>query len=339
MAWRSLPVDVKDLDAHVNTSHGHVRIAVCISGGARTFTTALSLRTIKAAFSDFKHVNVDFFIWLTNNPLKGDRNSKNQSYPPVSNGEVRAAAAYLAHSTPFGTFVLNEVNFHTSPSCDFGEYTKLMRDQSDEDVVTRSTQTLFKREKCFELVRAAEEELKISLGKTWKYTNIVSIRPDIFFYGPLSNETIRTNIPLLPAPAHGSQVKYVNGHVPNGHVAFLPRNLADDYFYLGRPFRECTGVFQGALSQEIEIELIKQAFALEVTNTWTVVPYTLHRHVSKGKLCERVHTYRSNTRTDDISDWIKRCNNFVSWFFSRGITTGQIEYAILDYWKSQQALT
>ena len=329
---------VKVLDANANTSRGDVRVAVCISGAARTFSTALSLETIKAAFSYPNRADVDFFIWITNDPLRGDRNSKNRSYAVVSNGEVRRAAAYLARSTPFGSFVLNEANFHTSPTCDFGKYSKLRRDRSDEDVVTRSTQMLFKREKCFELVRTAEEELQIDRGRMWKYTTIVSIRPDIFFYGPVPSEAVMTNTPLLPAPAHGSAVKYANGHVPNNHIAFLPRNRADEYFYLARSFRTCTGVFQGPLGQEIEDELIKRAFALEVINTRTVVPYTLNRNVPKYRLCDRVAFYGSNIKEDDVSYWLKRCNEFVNWFSSSSMRTEQLKHVILHHWKSKDAI-
>jgi hypothetical protein len=141
------------------------RIAVCISGAARTLPQNLSFMTLASAFSQHDDIKVDFFSWLSNDPDKGDVNSKGHSFAAVSNGLVRARAAYFARLTPLGTYVLNEVNFQVNTKCDFGRYSSERFDQSDEDIITRMTQPLFKREKYFELVRAAEEEMSISAGK------------------------------------------------------------------------------------------------------------------------------------------------------------------------------
>jgi len=314
------------------------RIAVCISGAARTFSDDLSFSTIQAAFSTFPDIDFDFFCWLSNDPGKSDRNSKNHSYPSVSNGIVRSKASLLSRSSPYGTFVLNEVNFETSPMCDFGNYGKDLIDKSDEDVVTRTTQPLFKREKCFELILAAEEQIQIEYGSEWRYTTVVSLRPDMFFFGPLSRQALLTPIPLFPVPAHGSSITYPNGHIPNDHIVFLPRNHSELYFRMGRQFRECQGKFEGPLGLQLIVNLIIHTFPYASIDTETVVPYNLNRLGTPEGPCTRINFFKSNlnSKHNSLDRLLQQCETFVAWFVSTSFEKGKIQEYIIDFWNESE---
>ena len=315
------------------------RVAVCISGTARNFHEPLSLATIKAGFSTNQNIEVDFFTWITNDPRKGDTNSKNESYKPVSDGQIRSSALFLSRSSPHGTYVLNENNYKVSKTCNFGKFSSELFDRSDEDVITRQTQPLFKKEKCYGLILDAEEDISLTIGEAWQYTTIASIRPDIFFFSPVPNSVLLSSVPVFPPPAHGSAVAYPNGHIPNDHIAFLPRKHAEAYFHLGRPFRTCTGDFSGPLATTLITNLLVNTFAYDEINSTVVVPYNLNRLGTSEGLCVRVDFYEENgVDIDTVKYWRHTCDDFVSWFEKARYSAHQTGLAVEGtkrYWEGK----
>jgi hypothetical protein len=307
----------------------HDRVAVCISGEFRTMNEPLVLSTLRSAFLHVDGVGVDFFAWVTNDPEVVERNSKNKSYEQIGNGVVRSVLASLARQSCYGAFVLNEDNYRVSETCNFGDIAKKRADKSGESVLTRQSQPLLKRKKCFNLVRASEQEIQLSHGGKWTYKTVISLRPDNFFYQKLTRFHLLPQLPTFPPPAHGAP-KHEDRGIPNDHIAFLPREYAELYFSLGNRYLNCESadfVGPGTI-----IEAINYSFANFSVDVTSVVPYSLLRNEpDASKHCERVQHYRFNIPEAEALLWVRKCEAFISWYISNSEET--TEENILSFWQ------
>lgn len=323
------------------------RVAVCLAGAARTFTDPLSIETIIAAFASFEGIGVDFYCWLTNDPRVGvERNSKNATYLSVANGEVRAAATRLTRSSKYGSFALNELNFQTSRTCNFGTHAEERFDQSNESLLLRQTQPMFKREKCFESVVLAEQEIQNELGANWQYRTIISLRPDIFFFSEIRKELLLTQVPIFPAPAHGCS-RWRNGHVINDHLAFLPRGHAEKFFRMGKIHRTCVGNFSGSIAV---CDRIRELFENSDVDLSSVIPYNLNRRGSDTPysnhdegMCDRVRFFHQNLELSadaSSSPWVQQCTRFTAWFLSGDAVreTSRSSHDVRSFWRQNTAI-
>eukprot|EP00223_Ostreococcus_mediterraneus_P009065 CAMPEP_0179622956 /NCGR_PEP_ID=MMETSP0932-20121108/2000_1 /TAXON_ID=548131 ORGANISM="Ostreococcus mediterraneus, Strain clade-D-RCC2596" /NCGR_SAMPLE_ID=MMETSP0932 /ASSEMBLY_ACC=CAM_ASM_000582 /LENGTH=393 /DNA_ID=CAMNT_0021492103 /DNA_START=426 /DNA_END=1607 /DNA_ORIENTATION=- len=315
------------------------RVAVCLAGAARTFVEPLTFQTLIAALTAFDDVKIDFFSWLSNDPIKGDVNSKSAKYPAVRNGEVRRIAALFARSSNFGSFSLNEANYEPSSTCDFGVSAKKKFDRSTETVLKRQTDPMFKREKCFETIVAAEEEIQLQFGGDWRYKTIISLRPDIFFFSELKREQILPHAAIFPAPAHDGP-RWADGTGVNDHVAFLPRAEAENFFKMAQVYRDCNGTFHGAVNV---CSRIKEVFQNSIIDSTAVIPYSLNRLGTKSEgICDRVTHFKRNIQknTTKATQWRKQCLDFTSWFLSQNGTSvkvfGEMMREIHNFWKKNQ---
>lgn len=308
--------------------------AVCLSGAARTFTTSLSLETIKAALGTLDHL--DIFCVLTNDFLGKETNSKGVTYPPIDDDTIRLASDILTQRSKNGNCELRSPvdDEESIITCSFGAAGDKKFDLSEETAAVRQGSPLIKRNKCFQLILQTEKRISGQIGSDWTYDTIISLRPDIFFYRPLSLNHFSSKVPVFPAPAHtaplGPHVKYF----PNDHIAILPRAYAKKYFDLANIFLNCTSTSSD--SPHI-VDLISKYFSDVEIDVKTVVPYSLNRPGNDVDHCKRVTYYALNIEKRDAEFWRSECRNFITWFFAEG-QKGRNSVQVTNFWREQSGV-
>ena len=289
--------------------------AVCISGEARTFAMSLSMATIEAALNGPEEVSVDVFCYMTNS-MKGDWNSKGKQYDAVDDLTIQFASNSLTRHSKLGNCVLRRSVSSLKDqisSCNFGSKGEKMFDLSNETVAVRQGLPLLKRHRCFQLVLEAERMKSAQTGVAWTYDTVMSLRPDVFFFRPLTYEHFVPRMPIFPAPAHTAPAgAHIRGF-PNDHIAILPRFYADRYFNLAKTFTNCTG---GGAESPYIVDLIAKYFSVDEMDITSVVPYILNRPGRVVDHCERVAYYALNIGEGKTKVWKRICHEFISWFLS-----------------------
>lgn len=307
------------------------RAAVCFSGAVRTFTSKLSFSTIYAALNFQEGVEVDIFCLLTYDENRKEVNSKGMIYPYDDEESIKLTVDSLTKHNTFGNCIYEkgDLDLEKAVQCDFGAAGSRLIDRTGDRVDVRQGVPMLKRNMCYQMIVDAEKTISKQAGTDWTYASVISLRPDIFFFQPLTAAHLFPKVPTFPAPAHTSHLgPHVRGF-PNDHVAFLPRAHAERYFSLAKVYSNCTTT---SSEPPFITDLITKYFSGVETDIETVVPYSLNRPGLSVQHCERVAYFERNIGKQESRYWMKECEKFISWFFDvdKG---GRNSSTVYDFWK------
>ena len=312
---------------------GHTRphAAVCLSGAVRTLTSRLSFSTIDAALNMQEGVEVDIFCLLTYNEKRAEVNSKGVIYQTDDEESIKLTVDSLAKHNTFGNCIYEkrDLELEKAVQCDFGAAGNRLIDRTRDTVSIRQGVPMLKRKMCYQMIVDAEKTRSKQAGTDWTYDSVISLRPDIFFFQPLTAAHLLPKVPTFPAPAHTSHLGPDVRGFPNDHVAFLPRAHAERYFSLANVYTNCTTT---SSESPFILDLITKYFSGVLIDLEAVVPYSLNRPGLNVQHCERVAYFELNIGEQESRYWMKECEQFISWFFDVD-KEGRNSSAVYDFWK------
>lgn len=246
-------------------------VAVCIIGDARTFhLTRMHIYTRLVGTG----VAIDWFFWMTN---IGYKNSKGDAYTVMSDCDLRADVAYFRP-----TFVeLNATSSLERPKHCIWPLRNHLFDKSGETDEQRLVATEIKFRDCFRRVVAEERR------RGRNYTTVVRMRPDIFFFANIDPVILTSQVPIFPNGGHGTLFPAFNGH-----LAFLPRWAAADYFNIVETYFHCNGTMNATILEVQEYPVYLNEVRWNHTARTVLIPYGL---VRDQNLWHKSNLERTNT--------------------------------------------
>ena len=206
-------------------------VAVCVMGDARTFrSTHMHIYTRMIATG----VHIDWYFWMTNG---GYNNSKGGAYKDYSDAELRADVACF-HPTFVELNATSSFEGKRNNDCTFQGGNKAF-DRSGQSIIERIVGTEAKFFECFRRVEAEERR------RGQNYTNVIRLRPDIFFFANIDPAILTSSVPIFPNGGHGTTFPAFSGY-----LAFLPRWAAADYFEIIKTYFGCHGILRHSLNVE-----------------------------------------------------------------------------------------
>jgi hypothetical protein len=248
-----------------------VWVAICIVGAPRSF--AQNAANIYAA-TNRPSFHVDYFFCLSSGGA--DTNSKGQRYG--ASGSSVAAIDRAIRSFAPAAVINASVGFLPNPRCRTEAALSERQGHTRQTNLQRTWETLATLKRCFDAVVQREAVLG------HQYGTIVRLRPDMLFFGPLSDALYATPTAILPFGTVGCSPPCANDH-----VAFLPRFVAPVYFNMADRYVYC----RTSMSAAWRAVAYAIPAALEgVAWTEQMVDYTLVRPVS-GPACARKLLYQT----------------------------------------------